>query len=172
MRRKTIRVIAAAAVTLATTGMLTSSAAGAPPGRCDVGPSSLFDNATESGGDGLALVNARVTTTLDCPRAGVVAIDVWEHAVMEGFPDGQGIGALRGKAQILIDFTSAGVRRFKGQVRGTADCDGAGDCVVTMEIRAQSPGGAKLELQQSGVYRTTTGEWLFLELDGGILRKP
>jgi hypothetical protein len=171
MRTKAARVVAVTmAVVLSTAAVLATSAGAKPPGGCEVAPSGFFDIDPFFG----TLLNrtARTITTVDCPGASLISVDVWEHAVIGGFPSGDGVARLDGKAQIVIEFTSAGIRTFKGQVRGTADCDAAGDCNVTMEIRAQSPGGAKLELQQSGLYRQSTGEWLFLDLDGGTVRKP
>ena len=135
------------AVVFSTAAVLATSAGAKPPSGCDLAPSGFFDIDPFFGT--LLDRTARTTTTLDCPGASLVAIDVWEHAVIGGFPSGEGVARLDGKAQIVIEFTGAGLRMFKGQIRGTADCDGAGDCDVSMEIRAQSAGGAKLELSRA-----------------------
>jgi hypothetical protein len=169
MRMRAARVVTVTfAVVLSTAAVLVTSAGAKPPSGCDVAPSGFFDIDPFFGT--LLDRTARTTTTLNC-GAGAVAIDVWEHAVVVT-KDGEPLLNLRGRARILIDFPSAGVKAFQGQVRGSSDCDAAGDCDVTMEIRAQSPGGAQIELEQSGLYRAATGEWLVLDLDGGRVRKP
>ena len=94
----------------------------------------------------------------------IVAIDVWEHAygiaVDPSDPTGN---TFRGRAQIVIEFTGAGVRvPFKGTVRGVWD-----DTDIVHVIRATSPGGARIELRQTAVI-DLDADTLDLDVDQGF----
>lgn len=137
--------------------------------RCDVA-AFTFSTATATLGPDDLSWTATGNTTLDCTGRPLMGIDVWEHAVVSPPTRGE-VGTVAGKARILIDFTGAGIREFRGQVRGMADCTAAPLCPLTLEIRAQSQSGAHLELDQAGVLDLDTGT-LSLDVVSGLLVTP
>jgi hypothetical protein len=132
---------------LAAAALIAGGASAKPKVRCDVMPFSFGEVPADiavgpqrTRAEWMAMASA----TADCGPMGVLAIDVWEHAsiVFDHSTD-----RVIGRAQILIDFTGAGVRvPFKGTVRGIYN-----NPAILHEIRASSPGGAKLGLRQTGL---------------------
>jgi hypothetical protein len=176
--RSSIAVAGAIATVLAA-----RAGAAAPPDPCDVGPSSFFDVFVGDLDDDRGVRTrtlewtARTSTTVDCSGMGVIPIDVWEHAVIalrkdengDGDFDDPGEGRSRGRCQIVIDFTSAGVTvPFEGTVRG--EIDGVqDDADIFYVMRATSPRGAHLELRHVGKLDLVNGMLDSLDLDDGAL---
>ncbi|HEU0303219.1 MAG TPA: hypothetical protein VFR32_01425 [Gaiellaceae bacterium] len=153
---------------LAAAALVVGGASAKQKVHCDVMPFT-FDNGIVIDVD-FGPTKARVeweamgSTTVDCPEPlGVLGVDVWEHAYYVVNDSGR----VGGRAQIVIDFTSAGIVPFEGSIRGRTP----GDDTIDVIMRATSPGGAKLELEQTGTFDLDAETIEDLEVTQGFLFK-
>jgi hypothetical protein len=162
MRSKHSSTFVVALVAASSVALLGASANAAPKG-CDVPPFS-FGTVPADVSNGPKGILAEWTSTrsaveLQC-ASGIVTVDVWEHAIIglhedenqDGDFDDRGERKVRGRAQIVIEFTGAGIEvPFEGTLRGVRDTSSSpGPFGFEIDSLSSSSQGAKLRLEQSG----------------------
>jgi hypothetical protein len=95
-------------------------------------------------------------TTASCPGNAVVALDVWEHAIVT-FPN-EG-GRLRGRADGYV-VANGQLVGWAAQVQGTADChdgDAGPACRLDVTMRGRFDNGSRLLLRQRWLLDVVNG---------------
>jgi hypothetical protein len=94
---------------------------------------------------------------LECPD-GIVSVDVWEHAnVIFECGTGGKPGRVRGHARVAFTGSDEEIGALVAVVSGTATCDADG-ATLEFTISGRGRGGFRVELQQTGLIDTSTGE--------------
>src|SRR5688572_20646723 len=151
--------------TLAAAALIVTGAIAKSKVHCDVMPFSFgtvpVDVSNRPNGILAEWTSTRDGVSLQCPNR-VISVDVLEHASIVIDPSDPTRNTF-GRAQIVIEFTGAGVTvPLKGTVRGVWD-----DTDIVHVINARSPGGAQIELRQMGML-DLEAETLDLDIEQGF----
>lgn len=148
-----MRFVLVLAAALAATAVVAGGASADPKARCEITPFTFGDAIVVDVdfGPNRSRIEWEATgsTALACPGRPLMGIDVWEHAygIFGERENGKPVWFLRGRAEIEIEFPGADITvPLEGSIRGRRPSDDVIDTIVT----ARSPGGARVELRQTG----------------------